>query len=208
MPPLMTSITSLDIITSYCYSSLIMNTSGNTFRALSKERDQIDINERRQHIWPHLSRFEKFGAFAMTTVGRAVDLLNANDGLEDHLSSLRRNAYKNSRHAHVARRIWGGLAAITMVGSIAAAYTGTEIVDNHFACSGEQNMQLYSGSDLTDLARQIPHKNTPITRVINMIADNPDNNRLIGTNYVTDSPNPDDVIPGIYVVPKECDSNL
>ncbi len=208
MLPLMASITGIDIYAPYCYNCLIMKTSGNTVRAFTKERDQIVINERKQHIMPRLSRFERFGAFAMTTAGKAVDLLNANDGLEDHLSSLRRNAYKNSRHAHVARRVWGGLAAITMAGSMAATYTGSALADNHFACSGEQNMELHSGGDLTDLARQIPHENTPITKVIDTIADNLDNADLVGINYDTDSPNPDDVRPGIYVVPKECDSRL
>lgn len=185
-----------------------MNRFGNTVTAFTKEQDQIDINERKRHIMPHLSRFERIGALAMTSVGRLGDLLNANDGTEDHLSPLRRNAYKNSRHAHIARRVWGGIAVATLTSGLMAGAATAEVLDDYLACDGEQRVELLEGGKLTDLAKQIPHEDTPLSRVIDAIADNSDNRGLVGVDYVTDSPNPDDVLPGTYVTPLECNSVL
>lgn len=174
--------------------------------SMRREREIQVAKEQRQTIWSKLPFVEKVGGVAMTAAGSLVDMMSARDPIDDHISLLRRNAYKNSPNARTARRVWAGIAALTLTGVMALGGEVAQAVDDGLACSGETTAELQSGQNLTTLARTVTHENTPLSTVIDKIAN--DNPALVSENYITDSADADMAQPGTYKIPNECNSNL
>lgn len=169
-----------------------------------RAREERKVAEDKRAISPYLSNFQKLGAATMVVTGKTINSFIVHDHLEDRLNPLHRHAY--SPGARAARRLWASIATASFIaGGIGAARLTAE-VDDIFACagSGETAVKLEEGSNITTLATEVPHDNTPLSVVIDRIVDS--NPRMFGWTPDYERRDPNKVQPGDIKIPKDCSS--